>query len=43
MEPNDETIEAREELERMKREPSLRRGYTSAKELFAGIRANVGS
>jgi hypothetical protein len=41
MEPNAETIEALEELERAKRDPSLHRGYTSAKELFAGIRANV--
>jgi hypothetical protein len=40
-EPNDELLEAFDEVERMKRDPSLRQGYTSAKELFAGIRANV--
>jgi hypothetical protein len=42
MEPNDELLEAFDEVERMKRDPSLRRGCPSTERLFAKIRANVG-
>jgi hypothetical protein len=41
MEPNDELLEAFEEVERMKRDPSLHRGYASVEELFAALDADV--
>jgi hypothetical protein len=41
MEPSDELLEAFDEVERMKRDPSLHRGYTSVEALFAALDANV--
>jgi hypothetical protein len=42
-EPNDELLEAFDEVERMKRDPSLRRGCPCTERLLAKTRANVDS
>lgn len=38
--PNEETLEAFKELEELKKNPSLSKGYTSIEELFRDLNAD---